>query len=77
MDSGDRARPQLSMAKQYASDVLQQIATEAVQVHGAYGTSPEFRVSQIYRDAKVFQIVEGANEIHRLLIADYLLGNRT
>jgi alkylation response protein AidB-like acyl-CoA dehydrogenase len=77
MDTGDRARPQLSMAKQYASDVLQRVATEAVQVHGAYGTSPEYRVSRIYRDAKVFQLVEGANEIHRLLIADYLLGNRT
>ncbi|HVV08223.1 acyl-CoA dehydrogenase family protein [Amycolatopsis sp.] len=76
MDGGDRARVQLSMAKQYASDVMQRVATEAVQVHGAYGTSPEYRVSRIYRDAKVFQLVEGANEIHRLLVADYLLGNR-
>jgi alkylation response protein AidB-like acyl-CoA dehydrogenase len=76
MDAGDRARAQLSMAKQYASDVLQRAATEAVQIHGAYGTSPEYRVSRIYRDAKVFQLVEGANEIHRLMIADYLLGNR-
>lgn len=76
MDTGDRARPQLSMAKQYASDVLQRVATEAVQIHGAYGTSPEYRVSRIYRDAKVFQLVEGANEIHRLLVADHLLGNR-
>jgi alkylation response protein AidB-like acyl-CoA dehydrogenase len=76
MDDGDRARAQLSMAKQYASDVLQRAATEAVQIHGAYGTSPEYRVSRIYRDAKVFQLVEGANEIHRLMIADYLLGNR-
>ncbi|WP_405136535.1 acyl-CoA dehydrogenase family protein [Nocardia sp. NBC_01388] len=77
MDTGERARPQLSMAKQYASDVLQRVATEAVQIHGAYGTSPEYRVSRIYRDAKIFQLVEGANEIHRLLIADYLLGKRT
>lgn len=77
MDSGSRARPQLSMAKQYASDVLQRVATEAVQIHGAYGTSPEYRVSRIYRDAKIFQLVEGANEIHRLLIGDYLLGKRS
>lgn len=77
MDAGDRARPQLSMAKQYASDVLQQVATEAVQIHGAYGTSPEYRVARIYRDAKIFQLVEGANEIHRLLVADFLLGNRS
>ncbi|WP_067662669.1 acyl-CoA dehydrogenase family protein [Nocardia miyunensis] len=77
LDTGDRARAQLSMAKQYASDVLQRVATDAVQIHGAYGTSPEYRVSRIYRDAKVFQLVEGANEIHRLLTADFLLGNRS
>jgi alkylation response protein AidB-like acyl-CoA dehydrogenase len=76
LDAGDRARAALSMAKQYASDVLQKVATEAVQIHGAYGTSSEYRVSRIYRDAKVFQLVEGANEIHRVLIADYLLGNK-
>jgi alkylation response protein AidB-like acyl-CoA dehydrogenase len=76
LDAGDRARAALSMAKQYASDVLQKVATEAVQIHGAYGTSSEYRVSRIYRDAKVFQLVEGANEIHRVLIADYLLGSK-
>ena len=77
LDTGDRARAALSMAKQYASDVLQRVATEAVQIHGAAGTSPEHRVARIYRDAKVFQLVEGPNEVHRLLIADYLLGNRS
>lgn len=77
LDSGDRARAQLSMAKQYASDVLQRVATEAVQLHGAYGTAAEVRVSRIYRDSKVFQLVEGPNEIHRLMVADYLLGART
>jgi alkylation response protein AidB-like acyl-CoA dehydrogenase len=77
LDTGNRARAALSMAKQYASDVLQRVATEAVQIHGAAGTSPEHRVARIYRDAKVFQLVEGANEIHRLMVADYLLGNRS
>lgn len=77
LDTGNRARAALSMAKQYASDVLQRVATEAVQIHGAAGTSPEHRVACIYRDAKVFQLVEGANEIHRLMVADYLLGNRS
>lgn len=76
LDSGDRARPQLSMAKQYASDVLARAASEAVQIHGAYGTSADYRVSRIYRDAKVFQLVEGPNEIHRMLVAEYLLGDR-
>ncbi|NEW69281.1 MULTISPECIES: acyl-CoA dehydrogenase family protein [Streptomyces] len=77
LDTGDRSRVALSMAKQYASDVLQRVATEAVQIHGAAGTSSETRVGRIYRDAKVFQLVEGANEIHREMIADYLLGHRS
>jgi alkylation response protein AidB-like acyl-CoA dehydrogenase len=73
IDAGSRARSALSAAKMYASDVMQRAATEAVQMHGAYGTAPEYRVSRIYRDAKVFQLVEGANEIHRVLIADAIL----
>lgn len=73
MDGGDRARTQASMAKMYASDVAQRVATEAVQIHGAYGVSPEFRVGRAYRDAKVFQLVEGTNEIHRLLISRSLM----
>jgi hypothetical protein len=73
MDNGGRARMQASMAKMFASDVAQRAATEAVQIHGAYGVSPEFRVGRAYRDAKVFQLVEGTNEIHRGLIARHLI----
>jgi len=77
LDRGDRARQETSMAKMYASDVFQRAATEAVQIHGAYGVSDEYPVGRAYRDAKVFQIVEGTNEIHRTLIARDLLANRT
>lgn len=73
LDSGRRGRVETSMAKMYASDVFQRAATEAVQIHGAYGVSDEFPVARAYRDAKVFQIVEGTNEIHRSLIARELL----
>jgi alkylation response protein AidB-like acyl-CoA dehydrogenase len=73
MDEGSRGRTEASMAKMYASDVAQRVATEAVQIHGAYGVSPEFRVGRAYRDAKVFQLVEGTNEIHRLLISRAIL----
>lgn len=75
MDNGSRARVEASMAKMYASDVAQRVATEAVQIHGAYGVSPEFPVGRAYRDAKVFQLVEGTNEIHRLLVSKSLLGS--
>jgi len=76
LDSGDRGRIESSMAKLYASDVAQRAATEAVQIHGAYGASDEFRVGRMYRDAKIFQIVEGTNELHHNLIAEYVLGRR-
>ncbi len=73
LDSGVRGRTQTSMAKMFASDVFQRAATEAVQIHGAYGVSDEFPVGRAYRDSKVFQIVEGANEIHRTVIARELM----
>lgn len=73
LDRGERARQLTSMAKMHASDVMQRAATEAVQIHGAYGVSDEYPVARLYRDAKVFQIVEGANDIHRSLIARELL----
>jgi alkylation response protein AidB-like acyl-CoA dehydrogenase len=76
LDTGERARTESSMAKMFASDVAQRVATEAVQIHGANGVSSEYPVSRLYRDAKVFQIVEGTNEIHRGIIADALIGDR-
>jgi alkylation response protein AidB-like acyl-CoA dehydrogenase len=74
LDRGERGRTETSMAKMYASDVFQRAATEAVQIHGAYGVSDEFPVAKAYRDAKVFQIVEGTNEIHRVVISRELMG---
>ena len=76
IDEGGRGRLESSMAKLYASDVVQRAATEAVQIHGAYGASDEFRVARMYRDAKIFQIVEGTNELHHNLIAEHVLGRR-
>lgn len=73
LDAGVRARVETSMAKMHASDVFQHAATEAVQIHGAYGASDEYPVARAYRDAKIFQIVEGTNEIHRVVIARELL----
>ena len=75
LDAGTATRMETSMAKMHASDVFQKVATEAVQIHGAYGVSDEFPVGRAYRDAKVFQIVEGTNEIHRNLIARQLLNS--
>jgi hypothetical protein len=76
LQAGRRARQLTSMAKMYASDVAQRAATDAVQIHGAAGVSPEYRVGRMYRDAKVLQIVEGSNDLHRALIAEIELGLR-
>jgi len=51
-----------------------EVALEAVQVHGSYGYSTEYPVERFMRDAKLNQILEGTNEIHRLIIARQLLG---
>jgi alkylation response protein AidB-like acyl-CoA dehydrogenase len=73
MERGERARQEASIAKMFASDTAQSVATDAIQIHGAYGVSEEYPVARAYRDAKVFQIVEGANDIHRVLIAKHAL----
>src|SRR3954453_12670957 len=57
-----------SMLKLRASDLAMRIATEAVQLHGGYGYIKEFRVERLFRDAKITQIWEGTNQIHRQLI---------
>jgi len=57
-----------SMAKMRASDVANRIATEAVQMHGGYGYCSDFRVERLMRDAKITQIWEGTNQVHRQLI---------
>jgi len=75
-DRGERARAAASMAKMYASDAAMQAAINAFQIHGAYGVSEEYPVGRYLRDAKVFQIVEGNNELHRALISEDAIGFR-
>ncbi len=57
-----------SMLKLRASDLAMRIATEAVQLHGGYGYIKDYRVERLMRDAKITQIWEGTNQIHRQLI---------
>jgi acyl-CoA dehydrogenase len=57
-----------SMLKMRASDLAMRIAEEAVQLYGGYGYCKDYRVERLFRDAKVTQIWEGTNQIHRQLI---------
>jgi alkylation response protein AidB-like acyl-CoA dehydrogenase len=77
LQRGERARRLASMAKMHASDVAMRAATDAAQIFGAYSASPEFRIGRLFRDAKVLQIVEGSNDIHRALIGEMTLGLRS
>ncbi len=57
-----------SIAKMRASDLAMRMATEAVQMHGGYGYCMDYRVERLMRDAKITQIWEGTNQIHRQLV---------
>src|SRR5947209_4572005 len=65
-----------SMLKLRASDLAMRMATEAVQLHGGYGYIKEYRVERLLRDAKITQIWEGTNQIHRQLIGRSLIARR-
>ena len=62
-----------AMAKLYASQIAQEVTTEAVQIHGGYGYVKEFHVERLMRDAKITQIYEGTSEIQRMVISRELL----
>jgi len=57
-----------SMLKMRASDLAMRIATDAVQLHGGYGYIRDYKVERLLRDAKVTQIWEGTNQVHRQII---------
>jgi alkylation response protein AidB-like acyl-CoA dehydrogenase len=62
-----------SMAKLLATDSAMKVTTDAVQIYGGYGTSEDYPVQALMRQAKIGQIVEGTNQIQRMIIARELL----
>ncbi|MEE9348002.1 MAG: acyl-CoA dehydrogenase family protein, partial [Robiginitomaculum sp.] len=62
-----------AMAKRYASDACSKIANDALQIHGGYGYLKDYGIEQIVRDLRVHQILEGTNEIMRMIIARNIL----
>ena len=62
-------------AKAFAADAAVKVATEAVQIFGGNGYSREYPIESLYRNAKIFQIFEGTNEIQRMSIIKGLLKN--
>ena len=75
-NQGVRNTRETSLAKWFATDASFDAASEAIQIHGAYGYSDEYDVERYLRNAKGAIIYEGTSEIHQLILAGYALGYR-
>ena len=74
MDAGLPYSKESAIAKCYAGDIAVQNALDAIQILGGYGYSREYPVEKLLRDAKIFQIYEGANQIQRMVIGKNVIG---
>lgn len=73
-DSGGDCTMASSMAKYYASEICNEVAGKALQIHGGYGFVKGFRIERLYRDCRVFTIYEGTSQIQQTVIARKLMG---
>lgn len=76
-DAGRPFARQAAMAKLFCTDTAMRVTTDAVQVLGGYGYTADFPVERYMREAKVLQIVEGTNQIQRMVIARHVAGPET
>ncbi len=72
-DAGERADLWGGMAKLFATETAQEVALQAMRIHGGYGYTTEMRVERYYRDTPFMLVGEGTNEIQKLVIARNLL----
>jgi len=73
MDKGENVMAESSLLKIFSGTAAREVASDAVQVHGAYGLSKEFMVERLYRESKFSEVVLGSNEIQRVIAATVLL----
>ncbi|MCZ9352690.1 acyl-CoA dehydrogenase family protein [Streptomyces mutabilis] len=73
-DAGLPFAKQAAMAKLHCTDTAMRVTTDAVQILGGYGYTADFPAERYMREAKVLQIVEGTNQIQRMVIARHLAG---
>jgi alkylation response protein AidB-like acyl-CoA dehydrogenase len=72
-DAGAPCLREAAMAKLFASEMAERVASDAIQIHGGYGYLQDFPVERIYRDVRVCQIYEGTSDIQRIVISRELL----
>jgi len=75
-DNGENYTLQASMAKLFASEMVNRITAKAIQIHGGYGFTKEYPVERYYRDARVFTIYEGTSEIQRVVISNLIFRDK-
>lgn len=75
MDAGSLVQTEGAICKTFVSDSMQEVVSNAIQILGGYGYSREYPVEKLMRDAKVFQIFEGTNQIQRITIAKQLVSS--
>ena len=64
------------MAKLFASEMVNRLTAQAIQIHGGYGFIKDYAVERYYRDARVFTIYEGTSEIQRVVISNHIFKDR-
>jgi alkylation response protein AidB-like acyl-CoA dehydrogenase len=75
-DRGEKYTQRASMAKLFASEMVNRITGKAIQIHGGYGFTKDYNVERYYRDARVFTIYEGTSEIQRVVISNHILKDK-
>jgi butyryl-CoA dehydrogenase len=75
-DRGENFSLQASMAKLFASEMVNRVTAQAIQMHGGYGVTKDYPVERFYRDARVFTIYEGTSEIQRIVISNHILKDK-
>ena len=75
LDQGRDPRDKLSMVKVYASEMMNRVADQGIQIFGGSGYCKDLPLERIYRDSRILRIYDGTSEIHRMLVARNLLRN--
>lgn len=75
-DRGETYTKEASIAKLFASEMVNNITARAIQIHGGYGFTKDYNVERFYRDARVFTIYEGTSEIQRIVISNQVLKDK-
>jgi butyryl-CoA dehydrogenase len=75
-DRGENFNVPASMAKLYASEMVNRVTAKALQMHGGYGFIKDYTIERLYRDARVFTIYEGTSEIQRVVISNSILNDK-